>query len=187
MLKDDVPKSITLLLTNQQEIKMQRDNLLQVLKMIILKGGCLHDQIEKIIGNPREPPPTSIQKCIHSCLIRLGTIDKFIMPVSRKGLCTFLAKVLINNTSASLTPSLLEDKFKKYANLGTTVYSHPRSSKAPPSKYISVTVLQLIAREIISMNFDASARDCSFRLVIVDEIPAYLTDAVWLNMFNIEE
>ena len=113
MPKDDVPKSIKPLLTNLQEIKIQRDNLLQVLKMIVLKGGCLHDQIERILGNLYEPPPTSIQKCIHSCPVCLGTVDDFIMPVSRKGLCTFLAKVFINNTSTSLTPSLLEDKFKK--------------------------------------------------------------------------
>jgi len=43
MPKDNMPKSIKLLLTNQQEIKMQRDNLLQLLKMIVLKGGCLHE------------------------------------------------------------------------------------------------------------------------------------------------
>lgn len=98
-----------------------------------------------------------------------------------------MADVFTNNTSASLTPALFENKFKKYADIGTIVYCRPRSSKAPPSKYVMVTVLQLIAREIISLNFDASIRECTCRLVVDDAMPAYLTDVVWLNMFTIDE
>ena len=113
--------------------------------MIILKGGCLHEQIESILGNLYNPPPTCARNCIHSCPVYLGTIDKYIMPVSKKGLCTILAGIFINNTSASLTPALLDNKLKKYANVGTIVYCRPRSSKAPPSKYVTVTMLQLIA------------------------------------------
>ena len=122
MPKDDIPKSIKLLLTTQQEINIQRDNLLQLLKMIVLKGGCLHEQIESILGNPGEAPPTCVRNCIHSCPIFLGTIDEYIMPVSRKGLCTFLADVFINNISISLTLALLEDNLKKYTDVGTIVY-----------------------------------------------------------------
>ena len=109
------------------------------------------------------------------------------MPISRKGVCTFLADVFINNTSASLTPAVLEDKLKKYTDVGTIVYCRPRSSKTLPSKYVTLTVLQLIASGIISLSFDASTRECSCRLVVVDVMPAYLTDAVWMYMYLINE
>ena len=175
------------LLTVKQEITMQRDNLLQLLKMIVLKGGCLHVQIECLLGNPCEPPSTCTRDCLTSCPICLDIIDEYIMPISRKGLCTFLADVFINNTSASLTPAVLEDKLKKYTDVGTIVYCRPRSSKAPPSKYVTVTVLQPISSGIISLSFDASTRECSCRLVVVDAMPAYLTDAVWMYMYLINE
>ena len=38
------------------EIKLQRDNLLSHLKMMILKEPCWHLQIENMLGNPCEPP-----------------------------------------------------------------------------------------------------------------------------------
>ena len=104
------------------------------------------------------------------------------MPISRKGMCAFLDDVFINNTSALLTPTVLEGKLKNYENVGNIIYCLPRSSKAPPSKNEIVTVLQLIASEIISLSFDTYTQECSCQLVVVDAMPAYLTDVVWTRM-----
>ena len=134
--------------TNKEEIMMQRDNLLQLLKMIVLKGGCLHVQIDSLLRNPRKSPLTCTRDCHTSCLVCLDIIDDYIMPISRKGLCTFLADVFINNTLASLIPAVLEDKLKKFTDVGTIVYYCPMINKAPPSKYVIVTVLQLIVSGI---------------------------------------
>ena len=165
---------------------MQRDNLLDLLKFIILKGACWHIQLENCLGNPCEPPSESISKCDHSCPMCLNDTEAYIMPINRRGMCSFLADVFINNTSAPVTPDVLDDNLKKYNNVGTVVYCRPRSTKPPPAKYVTVTVLQLIASEIILLSFNKTTLECTCRLVVVDAQPVYLTDLVWSRMYTIE-
>ena len=171
------------LLSKEEEIQMQRDNVLDLLKMIVLKGACWHVQLENCLGNPCEPPFESISKCDRSCPMCLNDTEAYIIPISRRDMCSFLADVFINNTSAPVTPDVREDKLKKYNNDGTAVYCRPWSPKPPPGKYVTVTILQLIANEIILLSFDKTTRECTCRLVVVDAQPAYLTDLVWSRMY----
>ena len=101
-------------------------------------------------------------------------------------MCAFLANVFINNASTPVTPEKLEDKLKRYNSVGTVMYCRPRSPKPPAAKYVTVTVLQLIASQIILLSFDKTTRECTCRLVVVDAQPAYLTDSVWSQMYTIE-
>ena len=101
-------------------------------------------------------------------------------------MCAFLADVFINNASTPVTPDNLEDKLKKYNSVGTVVYCRPRSPKPPSAKYVTVTVLQLIASRIIKLSFDKTTKECTCMLVVVDAQPAYLTDLVWSYMYTIE-
>lgn len=147
----------------------------------------MHEQIESFLGNLCERPLTCGRNCVSSCPVCLDIIDKHIMPISRQGVCTFLGDVFINNTPESLPPTVLEDKLKNYADIGTMVHCRPRSSKAHWSKYLPITVLQLAASERILLNFDASTRECSCRLVVVDAMPVYMTYPVCLYMYTINE
>ena len=47
----------------------------------------------------------------------------------------------------------LVKKLIEYKDVGIVVYGRPRSKKAPPGKYVSVTILQLITSELIQLNF----------------------------------
>lgn len=105
----------------------------------------------------------------------LNDTEAYILHISRS----------INNTSAPVIPDVLEDKLKKYNNVGTVVYCRPRSPKPPPDKYVTVTILQLIASEIILLSFDKTTRECTCRLAVVDAWPAYFTDLVWSRMCTI--
>ena len=51
---------------------------------------------------------------------------------------------------------------------------------------MSVTILQLIASELIQLNFDEKTNECRCALVMVAATPAYLDDAFWNNMHLIE-
>ena len=70
--------------------------------------------------------------------------------------------------------------------MGLVVYGRPRSPKAPAIKFVSVTILQLIASELIQLNFDENTNECRCCLVMVAATPAYLDNACWANMYLLE-
>ena len=109
------------------------------------------------------------------------------MPISRVGLTLFLADVFINNSGGELTPALLVKKLTDFKDVGLVVYGRPRSTKAPPIKFVSVTILQLIASELIQLNFDEITNECRYSLVMIASTPAYLDNAYWNNMYLIED
>ena len=123
--QDPVSDTIKPSLSKEEEIKMQRDNLLDLLKFIGLKGACWHVQLETCLGNPYEPPSWSIWNCDNSCPVRFADIESYMILVNRKGMCSFLADVFINITSAPMNPSALKEKSKKYNNIGNVVYYCP--------------------------------------------------------------
>ena len=108
------------------------------------------------------------------------------MPISRVGLSLFLADVFINNSGSKLTPELLVKNLIDFRDVGLVVYGRPRSPKAPAIKFVSVTILQLIASELIQLNFDENTNECRCCLVMVAATPAYLDNANWANMYLLE-
>ena len=70
--------------------------------------------------------------------------------------------------------------------MGLVVYGRPRSTKSPPIKYVSVTILQLIASQLIQLNFDEKTNVCRCAFVMVAASPAYLDGAFWINMYLTE-
>ena len=168
------------------EIKLQRTNLLELLKVIVLQGDCWHSAIEALIGNPLEPPAVDLTNCGDACPYCCGLIKEYVMPVSRVGLSLFLAEVFINNPGGEVTPNLLVKKLSDFKDVGLVVYARPRSTKAPPIKFVSVTILQLIASELIQLKFDENATECRCTLVMVEASPAYLDNAYWEDMYLVE-
>ena len=80
------------------------------------------------------------------------------MPVNQEGLSQFLAEVFIDNLGCDLNPNLLVKKLTKFKDVGIVVYGRPRSKKAPAHKYVSVTILQLIASELLLLSFDVKTK-----------------------------
>ena len=63
------------------------------------------------------------------------------------------------------------------------MYGRPRSKKAPAHKYVSVTILQLIASELILLSFDDKTNEARCTLVIEGSTPVYLNNRYWENMY----
>ena len=139
-----------------------------------------------MIGNPLEPPATDLMSCGDTYPFCCDLIKEYVIPISRVGLSLFLADVFINNSGSELTPALLVKKLIDFKNVGLVVYGRPRSTESPPIKYVSVTILQLIASQLIQLNFDEKRNVCRCALVIVAASPVYLDDAFWINMYLIE-
>ena len=89
-----------------------------LLKLILLKGSCWHVQLETLLGNPMEPPATTVLNCNNACPVCNGEIKAFIMPVKRDGLSNFLADNFINNPSGVITPTVLLQKLSNYPSVG---------------------------------------------------------------------
>ena len=121
--------TVVCILSRIEEIELQRSNLLDLLKMIVLQDDCWHKCIESYIGNPFELPAIDLTNCGDACPFCLGIIKEFIMPVSHEGLSQFLADVFINNPGEDLTPLLLVKKLSKFKVFGIVVYGRPRSKK----------------------------------------------------------
>lgn len=70
--------------------------------------------------------------------------------------------------------------------MGKVIYNRPRSNEAPASNFIKVTVLQLIASKLISLDFDDEGK-CFCRLNVMDLRPAYLDDSIWEQISMVDK
>ena len=181
-----VPGNISPILSLQKEKAIQQQNLIDLLKMTVLKGDCWHVQLEHLLGNPIEPPLTQVNSCVTACPKCTGEMKSYIMPVLRSGLSLFLADTFINHPSGSLTPQDLITKLNVYPDVGKVIYNRPRSIKAPAVKFVNVTVLQLIASGLIRLEITPDEQ-CYCRLVVNDLSPAYLNDERWTGFYLEEE
>ena len=85
-----IPSNINPILSIEHDQKLQYQNLLDLLKMIVLWGNCWHVQLETMLGTPLEPPASSITECMTVCPKCFSKIKSFFMPVKRSGLSIFL-------------------------------------------------------------------------------------------------
>ena len=139
-----------------------------------------------MLGNPLEPPASTITDCMNACPKCCIKIKTFIVPVKRSGLSIFLSDTFINNVSSKITPDVLVQKLSSYPEVGKVIYNRPRSNKAPSLKFINVTVLQLIASGLIKLHFDDDNK-CYCTLSVTDLIPAYLDDSIWDKIIMVDE
>ena len=167
---------VVCILSQVEFIDLQRANLLELLKIIVLRGYCWYNCIEAFIGNPLEPPSIDLTNCGDACPYCLDTIKEYIMPVNREGLSQLLAEVFINNPGGNLTPAVLVKKLTKSKDVGIFVYERPRSKNPPPHKYVTVTILQFIASELVLLSFDDRTNESRCTLVIEGATPAYLNN-----------
>lgn len=108
------------------------------------------------------------------------------MPIVVSSLSRFLADTFINNASGPLSPDTWIKQLSQYSEVGKVVYNIPRSPKAPPGKYVAVTVLQLITSGLIKLNFADKIYECTCRLVVTCVTPAYMDDTNWSKFYICE-
>ena len=130
-LSISVPSTISHILSLQKEKKMQQQNLINLLKVILLKGDCWHVQLEHLLGNPIKPPLPQVNSCVTVCPKCTREMKSYIMPLLGSGLSLFLANTFINHLSGSLTPQDLITKITAYPDVGKVIYNRPCSVKSP--------------------------------------------------------
>ena len=108
------------------------------------------------------------------------------MPVNREDLSQFLAEVFINNPGGDLTPPVLGKKLTEFKDVDIVLYGRPKINEPPPHKYVMVTILKLIASELVLISFDDKTNESRCTLVIEGATPAYLNNDYWENIYLID-
>ena len=67
-------------------IDMQCFSLIDLLKMVVLKGDCWHKMLEDKIGNPLEPLVVDLTSYGGACPFCCDSLSEYIMPINRSGL-----------------------------------------------------------------------------------------------------
>jgi len=173
--------------------KMQRQysqsNLHKMLQMITLNSGCWHSFLESYSCHPQFTSVSHRQyyhPCLQRCPYCTGSIFEQIKPISRSGICQFLVSVIISSSNTNvITPEVLSDRLYNYTNVGRVVYGRSSSLKAESTYVAQLTVLQLIASNIIAMNIEEGTKPVAICFVTTDRysIPNYTHHNYW-NAIN---
>ena len=98
------PPLVVCMLSRLDKIKLQRSNLIELLRMVVLRADCRHKKIYDFIGNLIKPPAINLTTCGDACPFCCDMITNYVMPTSRAGLSQFLADVFINNPGGEVSP-----------------------------------------------------------------------------------
>ena len=85
-----------------------------------------------------------------------------------------------------MSPMILVKKLMEYKDIETVVYACPRSDKPPANKFVSVTVMQLIASSIIELEFEEESNGAKCSLGMIADSPAYLHNDYWKQMYIVD-
>ena len=189
---DETPNTIKLseaVITKEEQMEAQRNDLLHVLKFLMLnKNTCLHEQLELITASPMEPY-TSRYKCNPcggACPVCINSFSNYIVPVKKSGIQSFLCEVFIKSSSENIDGNVILNKLQNFPNVGVDIYGRPKSQHAPDRKYLHSTILQLIAAELIILNCSIEQPTATMSLGITGTTPSYTLDANWENITLIE-
>ena len=83
---------------------MQQQNLLFLLRMIVLSEDCWNSQLKDLLGNLLESPAVNKTTCEVACPKCSGEMKGCIMHVHQSGLSIFLSDTFINDPSSTITP-----------------------------------------------------------------------------------
>ena len=154
--------------------------------MVVLKGDCWHSRIELFIGNPLEPPSFDVERYGNACPYCCDVISEYVMPIVRNRLSQLLVDLFAINPSSELSHAMPVKKLTDSKDIGTCVYACPRIAKSQPARFISVTVLQMIASGLIELNFDEDSNNVKCSVGMIAETPAYLHDEYWTFMYIVD-
>ena len=165
----------------EDQINLQRKNLIKILSFVYLNTSCWHMVLERESGCPLQPPALQEDPCKSACPCCLRKIKEYILPVSRLGLSKFLAQTFINTSGVDLSPANLVKLLHDFPSVGQVVYYRPRSNTAPDNKFLQSTILQLLASGLIELKIsdDAPKAICCLSIREIDSSPTYLDENYW--------
>ena len=115
----------------------------------------------------------------------------YIAPLRKDGVCAFLVHTFVQSSNTDKSPKNILQQLKDYPNVGKVVYNRPRSNKAPDSKYLQSTILQLIATNIVNVAISDESPSATLQLSFTDTDigPNYLFDEYWygINIVPVED
>lgn len=156
-LKEDqqIRTDMTHVVSIDEQRSLQRAQLLDVVRMVVLDLGCWHVLLEMATGNPETGDDFELpDNCGTQCPRCRGEFEprpsNHYRQIDRDGIIAFLVDTFINNPVGKVTPDELV-KLLFNSNPGQSVYKRPRSTKAHSNLSCEFTIFQLIAARIIDI------------------------------------
>lgn len=150
------------LISISEERTMLRQNLERCLGLFCLNTGCWHSVLEHECGNPFHVSTisdnTTSATCNGNCPHCDGSMEEMIKPVVRTGLMSFLASAFGDNYTGLVRPIELAKQLFDFKDVGTVVYKRSKSIKAESNGVTQMTIMQLIASNIIKIDVDVSGK-----------------------------
>ena len=136
----------------------QRELLLSLLSMIVLDKGCWHIQLERTLAQDEtvsiaqqsrdEPCFNKCPNCNTNRNKKLG----YVVPIKKRGMKKFLSRTFVQGEATMTTAELMKE-LKEYPNVGRLIYGR-RVDGAPKPKVLEITILQLIASDILELSIE---------------------------------
>ena len=104
-----------------------------------------------------------------------------IRTISKVGLSRFLS-TLINVDTTELTPVKVSKRLFDYPNVGKVVYNQNNSLKAESISITQLTILQLLAADILVLDIKEGSRPmvkCKLNIDMHTGTPTYLINEYW--------
>ena len=188
------------IMSKDEERVMLRNNLERSLALFCLNKGCWHTILEKECGNPFTIAVSPLQgrvasNCTGNCPRCNGSMDTLIKPVVRTGLMSFLIMAFGDLYTGLVTPIQLAKQLFDFKDVGCVVYKRYKSNNAESIKVTQLTVMQLIAADIIKVEVDVSGnKPIAHCKLVFDNIdstsltymqPHYIIDRYWSDINTI--
>ena len=114
-----------------------------------------------------------------------GTKMRTFGRVFHSGVCNFLVPSFIIRNDGELTPDKLARQLFEFANMGKLVYNRPKSLNAESISVTQMTIMQLLAADIITLEIEQSSNPiahCKLSIDMETSTPHYLINKFWMNI-----
>ena len=185
------------ILSMNEQRKMQMMEIQKVSQLFCLNIGCWHVIFENECANPYHTLNPSLnihnneqyEPCGNMCPQCDGSKDYIIRKVLRNGLCGFLVYAFMVKNDGPVTPENLAKLLFNYPQVGKVVYNRMKSLVAESISIVQMTIMQLLAANIISLEIEEGIKPVAYCKMSIDvdiSTPHYLIDKYWtyINTFD---
>lgn len=171
----------------EEEQHWRHSTLFQVLGLMTLDYGCWHSYIQTSSADFRQ-----LTYSMHNsfkCNDKCPNCDKsqfaMIKIISRRGICKFLVDSFLNNESSTqMTPRQLATRLFEYVDVGQKIYCRRSSVYAESTSVCSMTILQLIAAEILCLKMRDKKAYIFLSFDSSTSTPNYALDKHWNHIHH---
>jgi hypothetical protein len=164
-------------------------NLDEVVKLICLDRGCLHQIIGNVTGNPYLAP--SSLPCGNACPICRNEFNNVFLPVARNTLTAWMVEYFFANGRTRLLPDFV-NAMKNAPNAVHLFYGGKDGNKTPPTMYfIHATILQMIAAGFLELRVESKDGRCHVTVHITLDatkvsVKMVTDDATWGSIHTVD-